>query len=211
MSGGDFALLRPHLTHITLARGDGLVFAGQPIEYSWFLETGIASLVFTSREGNEVEAGIVGHEGMIDVATILGQTETPLRAFMQIPGSAFRIPARALSAAYEASPTLRALLNKFAFSIVAQVTQTALSNASFSIEERLARWLLMCADRLAGEDIAMTHEFLALMLNVRRAGVTLAIKSLQTAGYLVARRGHIRIIDRAGLEDFATDAYTPLR
>lgn len=187
-----------------------LVFPGHPIEYSWFLEDGIASMVTTSRDGHETEAGIIGCEGMVDVATVLGALESPLRCNVQIPGYGWRMPAHALAAAYQGSDSLRIALNRFAFSLVTQIAQTALANASFSIEERLARWLLMCSDRLAGDEIAMTHEFLSLMLNVRRAGVTLAIQSLQSSGFVESRRGRIRIADRSGLEEFANDSYTRL-
>ncbi len=210
MAASDFSLLMPHLTLVDIARGEMLVFPGEAIEYSWFLEDGIASLVTASRGGHEAEAGIIGREGMVDVATVLGALKTPLRCNMQIPGSAYRIPAHMLIAACQASQGLRSALNLFAFSMVTQIAQTALANASFSIEERLARWMLMCADRLSGADIAMTHEFLSLMLNVRRAGVTLAIQSLQSAGFVASRRGLIQIINRRGLEEFANDAYTPL-
>ena len=211
MSASDFALLKPHLGHVELGRGEMLVFPGQPIEYCWFLDNGIASLVTASRGGHEAEAAIIGPEGMVDVATVLGAPETPLRCNVQIPGDGWRMRSHALAAAYQASETLRSTLNQFAFSLFAQIAQTALANASFSIEERLARWLLMCSDRLAGEEIAMTHEFLSLMLNVRRAGVTLAIQSLQSSGFVESRRGRIRIIDRVGLEEFADDAYTGLK
>ena len=167
-------------------------------------------MVTASREGHEAEAAIIGAEGMVDVATVLGGVETPLRCNMQIPGNGWRMPVHLLAKAYQSSESLRTALNLFAFSLVKQIAQTALANASFSIEERLARWLLMCADRLGGEDIAMTHEFLSLMLNVRRAGVTLAIQSLQGAGFVESRRGRIRITDRSGLEEFASDAYSGL-
>jgi CRP-like cAMP-binding protein len=210
MSASDFASLAPHLAFVEIARGEMLVFPGQAIKYSWFLEDGIASLVTASHGGHEAEAGIIGHEGMVDVATVLGALESPLRCNMQIPGSAYRMPAHTLAAAFQASPTLRSGLNLFAFSMVTQIAQTALANASFSIEQRLARWLLMCSDRLAGADIAITHEFLSLMLNVRRAGVTLAIQSLKSAGFVESRRGLISIVDRPGLEEFANDSYTRL-
>lgn len=211
LTGGDFALLAPHLTLVDVARGEMLVFPGEPIQYSWFLEDGIASLITSSRGGHEVEAAIIGAEGMVDVATVLGAVESPLRCAVQISGTALRMPAHALTTAYLASPTLRGVFNAFSFSMVTQIAQTALSNASFSIEQRLARWLLMCADRLEGADIAITHEFLAIMLNVRRAGVTLAIQSLQNAGFVASRRALITIIDRVRLEEFARDAYIPLR
>ncbi len=180
----------------------------QSIKYCWFPEDGIASMVATSRDGQETEAGIVGREGMIDVATILGSSRTPLRSFVQIPGKCLRLPSRVMKAAYEASDSVRSAFNRFAFELLAQIAQTALANASYSVEQRLARWLLMCADRLNDNEIALTHEFLAVMLNVRRAGVTLAIQSLQSSGYVESRRGSVRIIDRRGLESFAKDAYT---
>ena len=208
MSPSDFALLAPDLSHCELYRGDVLVFPGQRIEHSWFLEGGIASLVTTSREGHEAEAAIIGAEGMVDVATVLGSVKSPLRCNVQIPGSAWRMPAQALAAAYQSSESLRAELNRFAFKLMAQIAQTALANASFTIEERLARWLLLCSDRLPGQEIAITHEFLSLMLNVRRAGVTMAIQSLQNSGFIESGRARIRITNRSGLEEFAGDAYS---
>lgn len=210
MSPRDFETLAPSLVHTDLPRGLGLSMPGQIIEYSWFLETGIASMVITARDGRETEASIVGYEGMVDVATILGEKETALRCFMQLPGSGYRIPARFLANAVNESVTLRALLNRFVHNVIIQIAQTALANASFTIEQRLARWLLMCSDRLVDEEIALTHEFLSVMLNVRRAGVTQAIQSLQKAGMITAERRSIRIVERPRLEDFAADAYVPL-
>ena len=204
----DFALLAHDLTHVELHRGDVLVFPGQRIEHSWFLDDGIASLVVTSREGHEAEAAIIGPEGMVDVATILGALVSPLRCNVQIPGCAWRMPAQALTAACQSSETLRLALNRFAFKLMAQIAQTALANASFTIEERLARWLLMRSDRLPGQEIAITHEFLSLMLNVRRAGVTMAVQSLQSSGFIASGRARIKITNRSGLEEFAGDAYT---
>lgn len=210
MAEADFAQLAPSLTPVDLPRSQELVFPGQEIEYCWFLEDGVASIVAASSNGHEAEAALVGREGFVDLAIILGMKKSPLRCFMQIPGRGYRLPARRLLALYETSPDARTLLNQFAFSLVIQIAQTALINASFSIEERLARWLLLCADRLGGEDIAMTHEFLALMLNVRRAGVTIAMQSLHGAGLVKSVRGLVRITDRRGLEEFANDAYAAL-
>nr|WP_269816289.1 helix-turn-helix domain-containing protein [Allopontixanthobacter sediminis] len=147
---------------------------------------------------------------MIDVATVLGAHRTPLRTFIQIPGHGLRVPARTLSAAYAASETIRVSFNQFAFQLLSQIAETALANASYSVERRLARWLLMCADRLGDNKICLTHEFLSVMLNVRRAGVTLAVQSLQGSGFLEPSRGSVTIVNRAGLEAFAKDAYTPL-
>lgn len=210
LSEADFAQLARSLTPVDLPRSQELMFPGQEIEYCWFLEDGVASVVAATPNGQEAEAALVGREGFVDLAVILGMKKSPLRCFMQIPGNGYRLPSRVLAALYQTSPDARTLLNRFAFSMVIQIAQTALANASFSIEERLARWLLLCADRVADEDIAMTHEYLALMLNVRRAGVTIAMQSLHGAGLVKSGRGSIRITDRRGLEEFANDAYAAL-
>lgn len=203
-------MLAPHLARIDLPRGYTLSMPGQTVEHSCFLESGIASMVVATRDGRETEAAIVGNEGMVDVATILGERETSLRCFMQLPGSGYRISSRALANAAKESVTLRSTLNHFVHTIIVQIAQTSLANASFTVEQRLARWLLMCSDRTTEDQIALTHEFLSVMLNVRRAGVTLAMQSLQKAGYLIAERRKIQIIDRDRLEELVSDAYTPL-
>jgi len=208
LSPGDYALFAPDLVRVDLIRRTLLSSPEQPIVYCWFLENGIASMVATSRDGQETEAGIVGREGMIDVATIMGSPRTPLRTFIQISGKGLRIPARTMIAAYSASETVRRAFNQFTFELLCQIAQTALANASYSVEQRLARRLLMCADRLDRNEISLTHESLSVMLNVRRAGVTQAIQSLQSAGYLETRRGSARIVNRRGLEEFAQDAYS---
>lgn len=210
MSPTDFALLVADLVRMDLPRGKELTAPGQEITYCWFIEDGIASMVAASGDGHETEAGIVGCEGMTDVAAILGAASSPLRCFIQIPGSGLRIPTNTLVAALGASATMRSAFDLFAYGLMCQIAQTALANAAFSVEERLARWLLMCADRIDGDEIPLTHEFLSVMLNVRRAGVTLALQSLQGAGFLDTRRGVIRIVNRPGLQEFAHDAYVAL-
>lgn len=210
MSKQDFALIERDLTYVEMPRSYPLNNADQVIEYCWFIESGIASVVATSAEGNETEVGIVGRDGMLDVAVILGVKRSPLRSFIQISASGFKIPVRALRQMTQASPAFHDQLNIYAFSYMMQIAQTALANASFSVEERLARWLLMCADRVGDGEIVLTHEFLSVMLNVRRAGVTLAIQSLERAGFLKAHRGALSITNRAALMRFARDAYTPV-
>jgi len=209
MSVSDLASIQHELIHMDLPRSHQLSVPGQPIEYCWFIERGIASVVATSAEGREAEVGIVGRDGMLDVATIMGAEFSPLRSFIQIAGSGFRISTRTLRQSQLASPTLQAQLGRYAYDYLLQVAQTALANASFTVEQRLARWLLMCADRTEEEEIVLTHEFLSVMLNVRRAGVTVAIQSLERSGLVKAHRGSILIVDRAGLTKVAQDAYTP--
>lgn len=139
MAPADFALLAPDLVHVDLTRRMLLSSPDQTIKYCWFLEDGIASMVATSRDGQETEAGIVGREGMIDVAVILGSRETSLRTFIQIPGHGLRVPANTLSAAYAESETIRSALNLVALRLLCQIAETALANASYSVERRLAR------------------------------------------------------------------------
>lgn len=210
MSAEDFELIRPNLVYVNLLKSEELILPGEVIEYCWFIEEGIASMVAMSREGREAEAGIVGRDGMVDVATILASKTSPLRCFIPIAGSGLRIKASILAKAVEASPTLRNQLNQYAYKRLIQVAQTALANASFTVNERLARWLMMCADRVGDDQINLTHEFLSIMLNVRRAGVTLALHTLEEAGLVKTSRGSIHIVDRPGLEKFGFDAYEPL-
>jgi CRP-like cAMP-binding protein len=207
MSPGDYARLRPDLVSVELSRAEPLVESDQPLLLSWFLEHGIASVVATTPTGHQTEVGIIGRDGVVEVATLFGADRAAHRCFIQLAGSGYRLPANALQAACENSASLRQLLLGYAYSFMAQVAGTALANASYSIDERLARWLLMCHDRIDGDDIATTHEFLALMLNVRRAGVTVTIQALENAGLVKARRGTITIVDRSGLEQWAADSY----
>ena len=207
MISTDFEFLGGHMALLDLPRNRDLSFPQEPIEHCWFIEQGLVSLVAISSEGHETEAGIVGHEGMVDLAAILGAQSSPLRCVVQIAGCGYRLPASILRERLDASSELRAQLNKYAYESYIDVAFTALANASFTVEERLARWLLMCADRLATNCISLTHECLAIMLNVRRAGVTVALRSLQKAGFVDICRGRISISDRLGLEHLAQDTY----
>jgi CRP-like cAMP-binding protein len=205
-----FARLASMMVRVELHKGQDLVIPGQTIQHCWFIEHGVSSLVAMSSAGRETEAGIVGAEGMVDVATILGSDRSPLRCFIQIAGHGYRVPVNAVVALYEESLDVRTLLNRFAYDSFLQVAQTALANAAFNVNERLARWLLMCADRTGNDQIALTHELLAVMLNVRRAGVTQAMHALEQAGFVKNGRALITIVDRMGLENFARDSYAPL-
>lgn len=209
LSASDFALIEKNLTNVGLAKAQQLNSPDSQIEHCWFIDSGIASIVATSAEGHETEVGIVGRDGMVDVAIVLGADRSPLRSFIQVAGTGFRIPSAALDQAARASATFKARLDLYVYDYLIQVAHTALANASFGVEERLARWLLMCGDRVGDREIVITHEFLSTMLNVRRAGVTLAIQSLERGGYIRAQRGALTIVNRAGLIGFAHDAYAP--
>jgi len=207
LSAADFASIAPHLTHVTLTKGEVLVEPDLPIAHSWFIESGVASILLATAQGHQTEIGVVGFDGMVDVATLHGADRPAHRSFVQIAGSAWRISSVTLKGLLDSSPRLRQVLLGYAYLFLTQVSANALANASFPIEQRLARWLLMCNDRVAGNDVAITHEFLALMLNVRRAGVTTAIQALERIGLVAGRRGTIAIVDRPALERFAADSY----
>jgi CRP-like cAMP-binding protein len=205
LGGEDFAKLAPHLTRVTLDKGQCLISAEQPIRHSWFLTEGIASVVITTAQGHQTEVGVVGREGMVDMATIFGVDRSAFQCFIQIAGAGYRMPAEVLSPLINTVAGLRRVLLPYAYNFLTQVSNTALANAAFTIEQRLARWLLICHDRIDGDAVPLTHEFLSLMLNVRRAGVTVALQMLERAALVETSRGVIRIMDRLGLERLTQD------
>ena len=207
LSAEDFALLAQDLQPVELARAQTLLELGQRIEHAWFVEAGIGSLIAVSPEGHKVEAGLFGREAVAPAALILGSDTTSYQVVIQMAGHGHRIPAAALLSAIDASPSLRRVLNRYMQTLNTQTSYTALSNAIHQIDERCARWLLMVHDRVDGDDIQLTHEFLSLMLAVRRPSVTTALHVLEGNRLIRADRGWIQIRDRAGLEDFAGDAF----
>ena len=207
LNDADFALLEPHLNEVVLGKGLDLIEAHSPVRFSWFLCSGLASVVATTASGSQAEVGVVGREGMVATATIHGADEMPLRVFMQLPGAGWRLRAEDLRAAIKASASLERLMLLYAESFTLQIAGTALAYATRTIEERLARWLLMCDDRVDDGMVPLTHEQLSSMLGVRRAGVTVALQSLEGAGMVGTRRGAIQNTDRASLLRLTGDAY----
>lgn len=207
MSGDDFERLRPNLNRVTLNAKDDLERPGQPIEFVYFPEPSVASVVAITEQGERMEVGIFGPEGMSGLAFIHGVDRSPFHSFIQVAGTGLRIRRHDLGEALECSSTLRALLLRYAQAYSVQVAYTALANGRFTIDERLSRWLLMCHDRVDQNVISLTHEFLALMLGVRRAGVTTALQILEGAHIIKATRGRIEILDREELLQVAGDSY----
>ena len=207
LSPDDFALLAPHLVAVDLPVKKALVEPLVPIMTAWFIETGIASMVTASPEGHESESGFIGRCGVVDISTVLGADSSAIQCYIQVPGNGYSMPLDALHKAFTASLSLHALFLRYVQAIFTQLAHTALSNAAHGVEERLARWLLMCFDRIDGDELPLTHEFIALMLNVRRAGVTIALGSLASAGLISTGRSIIRLQNHAGLRDLASDSY----
>ena len=202
----DFALLQPHLEAVTLEFREHLFLAGQKITHVTFPQQGIASIVADTEEGR-FEVGMVGSEGLVGASVVLGVDSSPHTCIVQGAGEALRIGAVELHAAMDHSGALRMLLLRFVHTFIVQVSQTAYTNAGHSLEERLARWLLMTHDRLGHDDMPITHEFLSIMLGTRRPGVTLAVQMLEGVGVIKATRGRITVRDRDKLEQIAGQSY----
>lgn len=197
------------LTRIEAVKGERLVRTGEPLTHGYFPEEGLSSNVATAYGSRRVEVGCFGFEGMISTATILGAEKAPHEIIVQVGGPWLRIEVEGLQTALEIFPGFKAVLLRYAHFVNMTLSQTALSNGAYSIEERLARWLLMAQDRLGSDDLALTHEFLSLMLGTQRSGVTLAIQALEGHGMIRARRGRVTILERERLHAHAGESYGP--
>ncbi len=202
-------LLRPGMTYVTLDRGVVLFESNVTIEYVYFPEDVLISLVAASPEGRRAEAGLVGHEGMTGLPIVLGDDRTTDRCIVQMAGGGYRVASDVLRATLRHSSILSALMLRYAQAHMIQMSHNVLSNAVHGLSERLARWLLMCHDRIDGDELAVTHETLSIMLGVRRPGVTTTLHVLEGHRLIRSQRRRIVIRDRLGLEKFAADAYGP--
>ena len=209
LSDDDFGLLQPHFEATRLPVRKMLEARNRKIRTIYFMESGFASVVANGATQPSIEVGLIGREGMSGLAVVLGSDRPEHETYMQTPRSGLCLAVDLLRGAIDKSPSLHRELLKAAFAFQTQVTQTALANGRSKIEERLARWLLLADDRLDGEELPLTHEFLSLMLGVQRSGVTLAVQALEADGLIAARRGRISILKRAKLEKKSNGTYTP--
>jgi CRP-like cAMP-binding protein len=207
MSSDDLALLEPKLEQLTLKTRLVLEQANKPVKYNYFLTSGLGSVIAIGKDGVRLEVGIVGREGMTGLPVVLGNDRSPNETFIQVEGTGSRIAADDLRQAMRKSASLTRVLLNFVNAFLIQTSHTALSNGTATLEERLARWLLMAQDRLGGNEVPLTHEFLSLMLGVRRAGVTISLNQLHRKGVIRLSRGRIEIVDREGLINSANGAY----
>jgi CRP-like cAMP-binding protein len=207
LTPADLALLQPHLTVVTLKLLQVLEKPNKPIQHIYFMHTGIASVVALQSDAARVEIGLIGREGMTGTSVLLGSGQSPHSTYMQAAGSGEQIAADALRVAMQESGTLQRMLLKYVQSFMVQTAHTAIANARAKLPERLARWVLMAQDRIGRETLVLTHEFLGLMLGVRRAGVTESLQDLQRRRLIKAGRGKIVVLDRNGLMRVAGDYY----
>ncbi len=199
--------LAPELEPVELPLRMMLQAPGEPIEHLYFPGSGLGSLIAVGPDGGRIEAGLFGREGMSGLAVVLGDDRSPHEVVIQVSGAGHRIETDALREAMAAEPAIRERFLRFSQAFAVQVAHTALANGRHTIQARLARWLLMCHDRVSGDSMELTHEFLGLMLGVRRAGVTVTVHDLEGRGVIKATRGRIRLLDRGGLEALAHGIY----
>jgi len=207
MTPPDWALVAPHLESIILKERQVLEVPNKPITHVYFVETGVVSVVAVNAEDHRIEVGVIGKEGMTGYPLVFGDDRAQHSAYMQIGGGGRRMSASAFVDAMTQSASLRALMLKSAQAFMIQTAHTALANGRAKLEERLARWLLMAHDRLDSDSVPLTHEFLAVMLGVRRAGVTVALHSFERRGMITTRRGQLTLINRAAIEQVAGSFY----
>ncbi len=207
LSVADYARLQPHLSATRLGLHRSLEDANKPIKQVYFPEEGFVSVVAASTRDRQSEVGLIGREGMTGISVVMGDDRSPHLSYIQAAGRGQSMKADSLREAMRDNPSIRIFFLHFAQAFMVQAAHTAVANGRGNIEQRLARWLLMAHDRLDGNEIPLTHEFLALMLNVRRAGVTEALQALSRKAFISAGRGHIVVMDRAGLVACANGLY----
>lgn len=212
LSADDYALLEPHLKDVPLKQGTILVEQGDNIEQVYFPHSGMISIVILLADGEKaVETATVGREGAIGALAGLGSRNATARAIVQVAGSGSRIPVRQFQAAVRQSPNLRDFVVRYQEMLLHQAQQSTACNALHEARHRLCRWLLQTHDRVDSDVIALTQEFLAQMLGVRRTTVTELARGLQKQGLVRYKRGKIEVLDRDGLEECACECYSALR
>ena len=192
---------------VPLKLGSTLFMPDEQLAYVYFPLEGVVSLLVTLSDGETVESGVVGNEGVVGISAVLGADVSTNQALVQDSGSALRIKTSALRALIRQGGALHDLLLRFTHTLLTQISQTAACNRIHTINERLARWLLLTHDRVNGDNCELTHDFLARMLGTRRSGVTVAASTLRQAGMINYTRGNVSILDREALEDASCECY----
>jgi CRP-like cAMP-binding protein len=207
LSDNDYQRLRPHLSKVAFEYRKSLYEAGRQIGQVYFPIDGVASLVITTVEGASAEVGTIGSEGMVGLPICLGDRDAPSSVYVQVPGTALRMEAGIFRDVLERSRTLNLAMLRYAHAFFNQVAQSAACAHLHRVEQRCCRWLLMTRDRMPSGDFLLTHEFLGMMLGVRRTTVTDVMGGLQKAGLIRYRRGHVSILDHEALRQRACECY----
>ena len=196
---------------LTLERAHPLVNPHEPMRDIWFPVTALASLVIVLEDGSTVEAGAVGREGLVGVPILLGAEITPMQTLIQVPGEVIRVPAARVIEIHGRAGMMRMMFLRYVHFLFVMASQSAACNRRHPMDERLARWLLVSSDGIGSDRVAITHEFLAAMMGVRRSGVTETAQRLQGKGLIEYRRASVNVIDRKGLEAASCECYRVTR
>jgi CRP-like cAMP-binding protein len=207
----DFERLLPYLKKVHLTLGQILYRPEEPIKSVYFPDNAMISVLATTSDGQCAEVGVVGREGAAGIDVLMGVDSTSHECIVQIADGATMISTEAIRREFKLGGRLHDLLLRYMHAMMMQISQTALCNRLHSIEQRLARWLLMCHDRSAKDELTLTQDFLSIMLGVNRPTVTTAALILQGGGFIKYSRGKITITDREGLEEFACDCYSVVK
>ena len=207
LSSRDNAALRPHLERLPLDYKQSLYRADKPVDFVYFIETGVGSLVNTMANGQAAEVGTIGNEGIVGLPIVLGDDQAPTAVYVQVPGSGLRMKASLFKRELARSPTMQVVMLRYVHALFNQVAQSAACNHFHSLEQRCCRWLLMTRDRMDSDKFLLTQEFLAMMLGVQRPGVSIAAGGLQRAGLINYSRGNVAILDGVGLKKRSCECY----
>jgi CRP-like cAMP-binding protein len=211
LPAAELALLEPDLEQVALPLGEMLYEPGRQLAHAIFPTTAIVSLHYVTASGASAETAGVGNEGMVGISLFMGGDTTPSSAVVQTAGHAYRLERSLLKQAFHRAGALQPLLLRYTQALMTQMSQTAACNRHHAVEQQLSRWLLLTLDRAPGRELVMTQELIASMLGVRREGITEAAGRLQGAGFIRYRRGHIAVLDRAGLETRACECYAVVK
>lgn len=211
LPASEFERLQPHLELIHMPLGDVLCESGGRLHYVYFPTSAIVSLHYILENGASSEIAGVGNEGMLGISLFMGGETTLSRATVQTAGYGYRMKAALMLQEFNHTGPIQRLLLRYTQALIMQISQTAVCNRHHTIEQQLCRWLLLTLDRLNCQELTMTQELIASMLGVRREGITEAAGRLQNAGIIRYRRGHIMVLDRAGLETHVCECYSVVK
>ena len=211
LPAADYERLVPDLERVPLPLGMAVYESDAKLDYVYFPADCIVSLLYVMKSGASAEIAVVGYEGLVGVALFMGGESTSSRAVVQSAGHAYRLPSKILKREFEHGGPLQHLLLRYTQALITQMAQTAVCNRHHSVEQQLARWLLLSLDRLRSSELHMTQELIANMLGVRREGVTEAAGKLQSSGVIQYNRGHIVVLDRPGLEERVCECYAVVK
>ena len=207
----EFERLAPHLEWVPMQLGEVLYESSAKLQHAYFPTTSIISLHYVLENGGSCEMAGVGNEGILGVSLFMGGATTPSRAVVQTCGHGYRLKAHLLLEEFNRAGTVLRLLLRYTQALITQMSQTAACNRHHSLDQQLCRWLLLTLDRLPSNELTMTQELIANMLGVRREGVTEAAGKLQDLGYIRYRRGHIKVLNRSGLERQVCECYAVVK